>query len=79
MAYTFLYTNESEIDSPTIKFFSSCESVSEFTVTVLNDPAIKPFKMTKEQDGWRIVCDVCHKVRALEPVLIEAAAKFQRA
>ena len=78
MAYTFLYTNENDLSSPTIKFVSPDRAVKEFIVTVLNDPAIQPFRMLLQQGQWHIVSDVCQKVRALEPVLIEAAQRFRR-
>ncbi|RYD57571.1 MAG: hypothetical protein EOP56_07260 [Sphingobacteriales bacterium] len=75
--YTFLYTVESKENRAALKF-ESLSNREQFTVTVLNEPELSPFVMRLEKDEWIITCDVCSKVRALEPTLVEAAAKFKR-
>lgn len=75
--YTFLYTVESKDNRAAIKF-ETIANLSQFTVTVLNEPELSPFVMKLVKDEWIITCDVCNKVRALEPALREVAVKFKR-
>jgi hypothetical protein len=77
MKYTFLYTVENKDNRAAIKF-ETVSNMSQFTVTVLNEPELSPFVLKLIKGEWKITCDVCSKVRALEPTLREVAVKFKR-
>jgi hypothetical protein len=78
MAHTFLYTIETESINAAVKFQSRTKTISEFMVTFLTAPHIKPFTMVLENSKWKIACQVPDEVRAVEHELLDAARKFQR-
>lgn len=78
MAHTFLYTIETEGINAALKFESPTKATSEFMVTFLTAPHIKPFTMMLEGDIWRLPGQIPEEVRALEQELLAAARKFQR-
>ena len=78
MAHTFLYTIETEEGNAAIKFQARTKTISEFMVTFLTAPHIKPFTMVLDGSKWKIACQVPDEVKAVEQELLQAAVKFQR-
>jgi hypothetical protein len=78
MTHTFLYTIETETGNAALKFQARTEVISEFMVTFLTAPHIKPFTMVLEGGHWKIASHVPDEVKALEQELLNAATRFQR-
>jgi len=78
MALTFLYAIETDGSNIALKFESPTRQTSEFMVTFLTAPHVKPFTMVRDQDRWQLPEELPEEVKALERELLEAAKKFQR-
>lgn len=78
MALTFLYAIETEGSNIALKFESPTIKTSEFMVTFLTAPHVKPFTMVREEDRWKLPEELPEEVKVLERELLEAVKKFQR-
>jgi hypothetical protein len=78
MAHTFLYTTENQGYNSAVKFESPSRVITEFVVTILNEPDIHPFVMKLEDGSWTVPQQSCEVIKAIETELIEAARRFQR-
>ena len=78
MAYTFIYTVETERGPATIKFESQSTITTEFAVTVLSRPDIAPFRMKLDEGRWELPCSFPEQLKYIQEHIMEAARKFTR-